>query len=55
MSYSFLLFLIDIGIIGTITALIVAVTVVLARREDEHAPDPVVAPHIQHARSRSAF
>ena len=55
MSYSSLLFLIDMGFIATITALIVAVTVVLARRENQHAKDPVVVPNLQHARSRSGF
>ena len=54
MSYSSLLFLIDIGLIATITALIVAVTVVLARREKQSAESLLAVPDFQHARGRSA-
>jgi hypothetical protein len=55
MSYSSQLLLIDMGFMATITALIVAITVVLARRENQHAEDPVLVPDLQHARSRSGF
>jgi len=54
MSYSSLLFLIDIGFIATITALIVAATVVLARRENRPAEASVAVPILRHARSGSA-
>ena len=54
MSYSSLLFLIDMGFIATITALIVAVTVVLARREKQTEESPRAVPDFQHARGRSA-
>jgi hypothetical protein len=54
MSYNSLLLLIDLGFIATITALIVAVTVVLARREDQRVKSSVAVLDLRHARSGSA-
>lgn len=53
MSYSSFLLAIDMGIIGTITALIVTVAVLLARREDQRAESSAAVSSLQHARSSS--
>jgi len=51
MSYNSLFLLIDLGFIATITALIVAVTVVLARGEGKSAESTIAAPDFRQARS----
>lgn len=47
MPYSSLLFVIDMGFIGFITAVIVTVTVALARRERQIAESPATASNSQ--------
>jgi hypothetical protein len=53
MSYSSLLLLIDIGFIATITALIVGVTLGLARREAPRVESSAAISNFRHVRSGS--